>query len=54
MPNGICRTEDDVIKLIKNMDYEWECRKTKNMIKDKYLQHGGNATEICVNKLFGK
>lgn len=54
MPNGICRTEDDVIKLIKTMDYELECRKTKNMVKDKYLEYGGNATQICVDKLFEK
>lgn len=51
MPNGICRTEDDVIKHIKNMDYQLECKKTK-MIKNKYIEYGGNATEICIDKLF--
>jgi CDP-glycerol glycerophosphotransferase len=54
MPNGIFRTEDEVIEHIKAMDYEEECRKTKDMIKDKYLEFGGNATKMCVEKLFEK
>ena len=54
MPNGIFRTEDEVIEHIKIMDYNEECLKTKTMIKDKYLEFGGNATEICVDKLFEK
>lgn len=54
MPNGIYRTEDDVIQHIKTMDYDQECLKTKVMIKDKYLEYGGNATKICVDKLFEK
>lgn len=52
MPNGICRTQDEVISHIKTMDYAEECRKTKTMIKDKYLEYGGNATKICVEHLF--
>ena len=52
MPNGICRTEDEVIQLIHNMNYDQECRKTKTMIKNKYLEYGGDATRICVEKLF--
>ncbi len=35
MPSGILRTEDDVLKYIKNMDYEKECEKTRIMIKEK-------------------
>lgn len=54
MPNGICRTEDDVIRHIKTMDYTEECHKTKTMVKAKYLEFGGNATQICVEKLFEK
>ena len=52
MPNGICRTEDDVIRHVKSMDYQQECRNTKVMIKDRYLEYGGNATEMCVDYLF--
>ena len=52
LPNGICRTQDEVISHIKTMDYAEECRKTKTMIKDKYLEYGGDATKICVQKLF--
>lgn len=54
MPNGICRTEDDVIQHIKTMNYEIECAKTKAMIKNKYLEFGGNATLMCIEKLFEK
>ena len=54
MPNGIFRTEDGVIEHIMGMDYSEECLKTKTMIKDRYLEYGGNATQICVDKLFEK
>ena len=52
MPNGIYRTEDEVIRHIKTLNYELECLKTKTMIKNKYLEFGGTATKICVDKLF--
>ena len=52
MPNGIYRTEDEVILFIKTMDYNLECQKTKIMVKDRYLEYGGNATKMCVDKLF--
>lgn len=54
MPSGILRTEDDVLRYIKNMDYERECRKTKEMIKDRITYYGGHATETCLIKLFEK
>ncbi len=53
LPCGIVKTEDEVIKLIKTMNYEEQCEKTK-LFKNKYIQSNGNATEICVNALFGK
>ncbi len=52
MPSGILRTEDKVLDYIKNMDYEAECQKTKEMIKDKITYYGGHATETCLEKLF--
>ena len=54
MPSGILRTEDDVLKYIKNMDYEKECEKTRIMIKEKLIHLGGHATEMCLVKLFEK
>ena len=50
----ILRTEDDVLKYIKNMDYEKECEKTRIMIKEKLIHLGGHATEMCLVKLFEK
>lgn len=52
MPNGIMKTEADVVNHIITLDYRAECKKTKEMIKDKYTYIGGHATEICVNKMF--
>ena len=54
MPSGVKRTEQEVIAQIKSMDYEEECKKTKEMIKDRITDIGGHATEICVEKMFGK
>jgi CDP-glycerol glycerophosphotransferase len=52
MPSGVKRTEQEVIAQIKSMDYEEECRKSKEMIKDRITNIGGHATEICVQKMF--
>jgi len=54
MPSGILRTEDDVLNYIKNMDYTKECEKTRTMIKEKLIHFGGNATQMCLDKLFEK
>ena len=54
MPSGILRTEDDVLNYIKTMHYEEECDKTRLMIKEKLIHLGGNATEMCLEKLFEK
>jgi CDP-glycerol glycerophosphotransferase len=53
MPSGIKETEKEVIDHILSMDYDLECKKTK-AFKDKYTYIGGHATEICVEKMFGK
>lgn len=54
MPSGIKRTEQEVISHIKTMDYDAECMKTKEMIKDTLTYIGGSATKICVEKMFGE
>lgn len=54
MPSGVLQTEDEVIDRILHMDYHKECEKTRDMIKDKFTYIGGRATEICVEKVFGK
>lgn len=51
-PSGIVRSEEDVLKLIKSMDYQEQCEKTKAM-KNKFVEYGGCATEECINALFG-
>lgn len=52
MPSGILRTEDAVLSYIKSMDYDNECAKTRDMIKNKLIHIGGNATELCLKYLF--
>ena len=52
MPSGILRTEDDVLNYIKTMNYEEECEKVRKMIKERLIHLGGNATEMCLEKLF--
>lgn len=54
MPSGILRTEDEVLNYITCMNYGEECIKTKNLIKNKLAQYGGNATKQCLDKLFEK
>lgn len=53
MPNGILKTEDKVINHIITMNYEEECVKTRDMVKNKFTYLGGKATEMCVEKMFG-
>ena len=53
MPSGVLYTEDEVLNHIRQMDYEAECLKTRDMIKNKFTYIGGHATEICVEKMFG-
>ena len=52
IPNGVLHTEQEVINHILNMDYEQECLKTKQL-KDSHMEYGGNASNICINKVFG-
>lgn len=54
MPGGVQKSEDEVLDRIITMDVNEECRKTREMIKNKFTYVGGHATEICVNAVFGK
>lgn len=53
MPSGVKRTEKEVIDHIKGMDFNKECKLTRDMIKNRLTYIGGHATEICLKKMFG-
>lgn len=48
-----CKTEDDLLRRIKDIDQKTECANTKRF-RDEFIQYGGNATETCVKALFEK
>lgn len=50
LPSGVLRNQEEIMNKIKTMNYQIECKKTK-LLKKKYLEVGGNATEMCVQKL---
>ena len=50
LPNGIQKTEKVLLEAIKKIDYKSACQRT-TMFKNKYLEFGGNATEICAKTL---
>lgn len=54
MPSGVKQTEEKVIEQILTMDYQNECDKTRDMIKNRLTYIGGHATELCVKKMFEK
>ena len=47
-PGGIVQNEDDLIKRIKELDFE-TASKAVASFKNKYIEYGGNATEQCIN-----
>ena len=51
-PNKSCRTEEELLKRIKRIDYETECANTRRF-RDAFVQYGLGATETCVEALFG-
>lgn len=53
LPMGVQRTQEELIDLIKTMNYKDACEKTRSF-KNKYMEYGGNATETCVKTVFGK
>lgn len=51
-PNGVQNSENEILDLILNMNYQDQCEKVKKF-KSKYIEAGGNATELAVNSLLG-
>lgn len=51
LPEGIVKTEDEVIDSVKRMDFVAACERTR-AFKAKYVPVGGTATEECVKALF--
>lgn len=52
-PNKSCRTEEELLNRIKNIDYNAECANTKRF-RDEFVQYGIGATEACVKALFAE
>ena len=52
-PNGLQRTQQDVVDFLKNMDYQIESKRCKAYV-DSYVSHPGNATKACVDRLYEK
>ena len=52
-PNKSCRTEDELLRRIKEIDYELECANTQRF-RDEFISYGIGATEACVKAEFGK
>ena len=52
-PNKACRTEDELLSRIKNIDYNTECANTKRF-RDEFIQYGVGATKACVKALFAE
>lgn len=50
-PSGIQRSEKDVISFIKSMDYVAESKRCKKYV-DGYVRHPGNATQMCLDKIY--
>lgn len=52
--HGVLRTENELLKAIKEMDYDAECAYTRAHIKDEYIAAYGNAAEKAVQIIFRK
>ena len=49
-PNGLKRSEKEVIEFINSMDYGVESEKCKHYV-DGYVKHPGNATQMCIDRI---
>lgn len=50
MPSGVFKDEDSLLRFLREMDYQIESEKTR-AFKDRFLNRGDNATELCVDAL---
>lgn len=48
LPNGICKTEDELLKKITNCNFEEERKKTEKFF-NRFIQKGGNARKYIDN-----
>lgn len=53
MPNGVIRTEEDLLQRIVHLDKTEQVALTQGF-KAKHVQYGGNATQTCIDLLFNK
>ncbi|QSX09279.1 CDP-glycerol glycerophosphotransferase family protein [Alkalibacter rhizosphaerae] len=53
LPNGVTKTETELIDKILRMNYSRESLNTKKF-KEKYLNYGGNATNLCIENIINK
>lgn len=52
-PQGMFKSEDEVLEQILSMDYEEECKKTRTL-NSMFMEYSkGKATETCVHALLG-
>lgn len=51
--DGILKSEKEVIKVIKQLDFEKESKYVAENIKDRYISNYGDATEKAVQTIFG-
>ena len=51
LPMGVQRTQEELINVLKTLDYTKSSEKTR-VFKNKFMQYGGHATETCVKVLF--
>lgn len=52
--HGVIRSQEELVSVIKNMDYEEESGFCRENIRDKYLVSYGNAAEKAVSYIFSK
>lgn len=52
-PSKSCRTENELLNRIKDIDCELECSNTRRF-RDEFIQYGIGATEACVKAEFGR
>lgn len=50
--SGVLKTEEELLQKIKTCNYQEECNNTKKF-REKYFEYGGNATNTCIEKVFG-
>ena len=53
MPNGVMRSEEEIIAHLKGLDYAADCEKTVRF-RERHCEYGnGNAALQCINAVFG-